>query len=298
MISVVSMFGSSGLFAYDREGRNSGISAWDRSITSSVLELSPIITGEKVILVQDRADSFLLAVDKRTGKDCGEPIVRISSQLLLADPVGNWWKADRRGRVPLRVVGYDVETGKEVWTVRGLSRSSLCMTPVVGEDGSLYVAGWARGGDVDERISIPEWSVATKDWDADKNGTLEQKELPSKRYRVASAQFDRDKTGSITEAEYVWYRDVFETAVNRVIAIRPGRPATSLSRTSRGNTASSCRSASPLAANSYVFLVKNGGIVTSLDGHSGEAIETGRVPGAGNYYASPVTGRQQSLLRR
>ena len=53
---------------------------------------------------------------------------------------------------------------------------------------------------------------------------------------------------------------------------------------------------SPLYHDGRLYLVKNGGIVTSLDGHSGEAIETGRVPGTGNYYASPVTGDNKVYL--
>ena len=58
------------------------------------------------------------------------------------------WTVDGRPQVvvagTLRVAGYDWESGREVWTVRGLARI-INMTPVVGDDNTLYVTGWAAG---------------------------------------------------------------------------------------------------------------------------------------------------------
>src|SRR5690606_6060295 len=45
---------------------------------------------------------------------------------------------------------------------------------------------------------------------------------------------------------------------------------------------------SPLLLNGLIFLVKNGGIVTALDAKTGQVAKRARVPGAANYYASPV----------
>ena len=52
----------------------------------------------------------------------------------------------------LRVVGYDLQTGREAWTVRGISRT-VCSTPVVGPDGMLYVGmgDGGSGGDPENR---------------------------------------------------------------------------------------------------------------------------------------------------
>jgi outer membrane protein assembly factor BamB len=47
---------------------------------------------------------------------------------------------------------------------------------------------------------------------------------------------------------------------------------------------------SPLAFQGVVYMVKSGGILTSLDAKSGELLHQGRLEGRGNYYASPVAG--------
>ena len=60
------------------------------------------------------------------------------------------WEVGGRKQVvvsgTLRAAGYDFDTGKEVWTVRGLARI-VNMTPTVGPDGTLYLPAWAPGGD-------------------------------------------------------------------------------------------------------------------------------------------------------
>ena len=54
----------------------------------------------------------------------------------------------------LRVAGYDLENGKELWTVHGMSRA-VHMTPTVGPDGTIYAAGWTSGGDDNDRFEVP-----------------------------------------------------------------------------------------------------------------------------------------------
>ncbi len=66
---VVTLFGSTGLFAYDRDGNelwNIPMGPFNNEFGAGT---SPIIVDDKVILVQDHdTDSFLLAVNKKTGK--------------------------------------------------------------------------------------------------------------------------------------------------------------------------------------------------------------------------------------
>jgi outer membrane protein assembly factor BamB len=190
----------------------------------------------------------------------------------------------------LRVVGYDFQTGEELWTVRGLSRA-VCMTPVVGEDGNLYVAGWSAGGDINERIALDPFDEFAGPIDANGNGALEESEVPDGSVKPRFTQIDRDKSGSITRAEYDYYRGLFDKSRNVVLAIKPG---------GSGDVTDShvlweydryvpfC--ASPLHYRGRVFTIKDGGILSCLDASSGKPTKQERLDATGAYYSSPVAG--------
>ena len=290
---VVSLFGSSGLYCHDVDGRL----LWKKEMGPFNNDFgagtSPVIVDDLVITVQDHdTDSFVAAYDKKTGRLAWKTD-RAEFPRNYCSPV--IWRVGGKKQIivaaTLRVVGYDLETGKELWTVRGLSRA-VCNTPVVGGDGKLYVAGWARGGDIDERISVEPFAKLVAARDKNKNGTLEREELEKghaieRRY----PQVDRDKTGTITRKEYEYYRNLFDVARNVVMAIKPGASGDA----TKSHVAWEYRRhipfcASPLFFNNTVFTVKDGGILTSLDARSGKPLQTKRVAGAGNYYSSPVAG--------
>src|SRR5262249_18771052 len=149
---VVSFFGSYGLLCYDRSGKL----LWQRPMGPFKNDFgagsSPVLAGDWILLCQDHDQgSFLAAIDKRTGATVWKTD-RPDFLRGYCTPV--LWESGGRKQVvvagTLRVAGYDLASGKEVWTVRGISRT-VCMTPVVGDDGTLYVAGWSAGGDADAR---------------------------------------------------------------------------------------------------------------------------------------------------
>jgi outer membrane protein assembly factor BamB len=210
------------------------------------------------------------------------------------------WEVEGRKQIvvaaTLRVVGYDFDTGQELWTVRGISRC-VCMTPVVGDDNRLYVAGWAAGGDPGAPIDVPLWKDALTR-DADQNGTLEESEAKaiSPVYQRFS-QFDRDKSGGISEKEYVYFRGLFTAGKNSVIAIKPGgRGDLTDTHVAWEHRKALPFCASPLYAHGYVFTVKDGGICTSLNARTGQVLKTARLRGSGEYYASPVAGDNKVYL--
>jgi outer membrane protein assembly factor BamB len=289
---VVSFFGSSGLLCYDMHGKQlwhlpTGPFNDDYGAGSS-----PILVDDRILVNQDHdTDSFLMAVDKRTGSVIWKTD-RSEFPRNYATPVIWQVNGERQIVVPatLRVVGYDFETGGEVWTVRGISRIVI-MTPVVGQDGTLYVAAWAPGGDETERIEVLPFAQFAATYDKDGNGTLQENEFPDGPVRQRFRQFDRDKTGHVTKEEYESMREIFDAAHNVIIAIRPGGVG-DITHThvlwKYGRLLPYCPS--PVVTDGLVFMVKEGGVVSCLDAKTGRPTKQGRVSGTAGYYSSPVAG--------
>ncbi len=288
---VVSLFGSSGLHAYDKDGATRWHLPLGPFSNNFGAGSSPIMVDDWVILNQDHdTDSLLMALDKSSG----EVIWRTDRSEFprgYATPV-LWDNNGSRQIVvagTLRIVGYDLMSGKEAWTVTGISRI-VNMTPTVGPDGTLFVAAWAPGGDATNRIDVSPFATVLER-DANDNGVIELDETPPGPIKMRFNQIDRDKNGHITEQEYESMRKVFDAAHNVIVAIRPGGEGDiSETHVTWRHDRSLPYVPSPLAYEGTVFFVKNGGIVTSLDATTGEPLKTARVSGTGNYYASPVAG--------
>lgn len=297
---VVAFFGSSGLYCYDHDGEP----LWDRPMGPFLNTFgagsSPLIVDDVVIIGQDHdQQSLLMALDKRTGNEVWTAD-RAEFPRNYCTPV-IWNNAGRKQIVmaaTLRIVGYDFETGKEAWTVRGISRM-VCVTPVVGDDGNLYVAGWAAGGDESERIVVDPFDTVIKEFDPNGNGTLEETELPDGDIRQRFAQVDRNKDGSVTKQEYEYFRNLFESGQNMILSIKPGAAGEATEthvRWRQKKQVPFC--ASPLYHDGMVFTVKDGGIVSCWDAKSGKALKQLRLeaPATAEYYSSPAYGDGKVFL--
>lgn len=289
---VYTFFGSAGLFCHTRDGEL----VWKQPMgpfkNTFGAGSSPILVGDTLILYQDHdTDSFLMAIDKKTGKqlwktDRGEFPRNYGTPVVVE--VGG--KPQIVIAATLRVVGYDVATGKEMWTIRGISRF-VSSTPCVGPNGTLYLAAWAAGGDEGEGIKIEPFDAIITSRDANKNSYFEKDELPEGGIKQRFEQVDRDKTGSISREEYEFFRTLFDKGRNVLLAFKAGGDGDVTSTNvvwEQRKFVPFCTS--PVVSGGTLFTVKDGGIFCTWAADSGRPKKQGRLEAVGDYYASPVIG--------
>lgn len=289
---VYSLFGSSGLFCYDRAGKL----VWHLPLGPFRNDFgagsSPALVGDVLLLCQDHdQNSFLAALDKRTGKTIWKTD---RSEFLRGFSTPVLWDVEGRKQVvvagTLRVAGYDLDSGKELWTVRGIART-ICATPVVGADNRLYLAGWAAGGDPGGAIDVPPFDEAIKAHDKNANNKLERAELTGHPFFERFTQVDTDGDNSLTRAEYERFRDLFIKGKNVVLAIRPGAEGdATTTHVAWSNSKQVPFCASPLFHAGHVYTLKNGGLFACLEARDGKVLKVNRLQDTGNYYSSPVAG--------
>jgi outer membrane protein assembly factor BamB len=141
-------FGSAGLVAFDFNGTV----AWEKRLGPFPSDWgsasSPVLYGNTLLLnVDTDGEDFLLAVDKTTGKTIWQTprgqVTRSWSTPII-------WNANGRDEIVIsgsqRVKGYDPVSGKELWTVDGLTEW-VAPTPVTAH-GLLLVASNGPGGNI------------------------------------------------------------------------------------------------------------------------------------------------------
>lgn len=289
---VFSFFGSYGLLCYDLDGKL----LWKKKMGPFQDEFgassSPLLVDGLIVLNEDHdVDSFLIAIEQKTG-DTVWKTPRPEASRSYSSPVV-WDNGDSKEIIvagSLQLAGYDLQTGKKKWWVNSLSRI-VDPTPNI-VDGLVYIATWTPGGDVDERISMEPFSEALANMDKNKDGLIEKSELPEgspvdpRFFRI-----DLDQDQKLNKKEWERHATVFARAQNVAIAVEPGG-AGDVTET---NVKWVFRRSLPTVPSAVVYegvmyMVKDGGVISSLDAKTGKLLKQGRARGRGNYYASLVAG--------
>jgi len=289
--NVYVFFGDFGLISYTADGTE----RWKLPLGPFNNEnghgSSPVLAGELVILICDQdTDSYLLAVDRATGKIRWKTPRPDSTRGYATPALYQPKDGPAEVIVPgaFQVVSYSLSTGERLWWIRGMAWQ-LKSVPLIQDD-VIYVSGWETGGDSDQPRAILTWQQALEKYDSNQDGRISRAEGPFKN-ESSFADSDLDHDGFLNEREWNFYR-ARETSQNNIVAIRAGGKGDVTDTHVLWRFRKSIPNVpSPLLYRGVLFLIKEGGIFTSLDPKTGAVFKQARLSGAlGQYWSSPVAG--------
>lgn len=144
---LYAFFGSEGLYCYDFKGnliwkRNfGGIATFGMGFGTS-----PVLYRNKIILQCDEDNgekSFIVAVDKATGKDLWKLPRKVQASWATPILVGtpNHMELITSGNE--KIIAYDPATGKELWFCKGVDSNAI-PTPVAADNMVIVSAGFPK----------------------------------------------------------------------------------------------------------------------------------------------------------
>ena len=287
---VVVFFADFGMIAYDVDGNE----LWSLPLgpfdNVYGMGASPILVDDMVILAADQTtDSYLLAVSREDGSQVWRT-ERPEAKSGHSTPI--LWD-DSSGRTQLLIPGsffltaYDVSDGEKLWWVSGLS-FEIKSTPVIYED-MIFVNGFGSPMQQPGRQpDIPPFEEAIAQ-DADGDGKLSQEEVRGTPAAGWLGFTDLDHDGAYDAEDWAYFRAAI-TSTNGVLAIKLGGEGDM----TQDNVVWTYHRAvpqlpSPIVYDGVLYMINDGGIVTSFDPLTGEVLDQGRLKGAVDaYYASPV----------
>lgn len=249
---------------------------------------SPIAAGDLVVLNCDQqSGSFLLAVEKSTGR-LRWRVER--SGILMGWAVPIVYTPPQGGSELIvvssnRVDSHLLATGERRWWFPFASDGAMGSPVLFGDTLLLH----ARGHD--QPMLEPFESILPK-YDRDKDRRLSRDEFREERdWAEHFGWIDDDGNGFIDLNEWNAARTV-GMGDHGVMAIRMNGqgqlPASSVLWRLRRNVP---YVSAPVLYRGVVFMVRNGGVITSVDPSSGVILKQGRTPEAiGAYFAQPVAG--------
>jgi outer membrane protein assembly factor BamB len=289
---VVVFFADFGLVAYDHAGRELWRTPLGPFDNVYGMGASPILADGLVLLSCDQSrGSFVAAFDAKSGRERWRT-PRPEALSGHATPV----VLSRAGApdqliVPgsFRLDAYDIKTGAVVWYANGLP-SEMKSGAVLGE-GAVYVVGYSsplnEPGQHPKLPSYADWRAAQ---DQDKDGRVTKAEAdPTSKDYFDFIDLDRD--GSISESEWRM-NEAMMAAENGLLAFKSdGKGDVTRSGLLWSYRRSIPQLPTPVLYRGVLYMINDGGILTTLDPATGKALKQGRLREAvDQYFASPVAG--------
>ena len=266
---------------------------------------SPILVDDKVVLPidQDNPASFLLAVDKNSGK-------------LL-------WKVERPGVIsgystpivyqpkqgPKQIIvpesfqlsAYSVADGKRVWWVKGLACE---MKSIASHDAEyLYINGWGfPQNQQGQQLKTISWEEGLARYDKNGDKEIAKTEISGteKIDRMLSGAFeafDMDRNEKLNARDWEVFRAMM-AAENGLLSIKMGGEGDQTANAIRWHYYKPVPQVpSTLLYKGVLYMINDSGILLSFDPATGNVLKQGRLHGAiDKYFASPVAADDKVFL--
>src|ERR1035437_9855547 len=142
---VIAFFGSRGVYCFTHDGqpvwrKDFGIKL--RMIMAFGEGSSPALDGDKLVLLFDHeGDSFLVALDKNTGRELWRTPRSPGSSWSSPMVITVAGKKQVLVAATKSVAAYDLENGKLIWQTTGLGRNVIPM-PVVADGVAIVMSGY------------------------------------------------------------------------------------------------------------------------------------------------------------
>jgi len=304
--NVYVFFQDFGMLSYDRNGKE----RWKLPLGPFNMfygfGASPILVDNKVILPidQDSPSSFLIAVDKDSGKirwRVERPIV-ISG---YSTPIVYQPKSGAKQIVipeSFQLSAYSVEDGHRVWWVRGLACEMKSIAS--HDDEYLYINGWGfPQNQPGAQVKTVSWEEGLARYDKDKDGVIAKAEAVGgaepmdKMLKGAFEAFDMDRNEKLDQKDWEVFRAMM-AAENGLLAIKMGGEGDQTATAIRWRYQKPVPQVpSTLLYKGVLYMINDSGILSSFDPATGNVLKQGRLHGAiDKYFSSPVAADDKVFL--
>ena len=192
-----------------------------------------------------------------------------------------------------QVAAYSLANGAKTWWMDGAEWQTKSI-PVFAH-GRCYMNSFMPSM---AEMQYPTFSGNFADVDRDKDGKIAQSEYGDDKLHSLWALFDQDHDGFLTEMEWGFATKSNE-ATGGLFAIELGGKGDVTKTNVKWKTEdrrSLSDTTTPVVVGDALFIVQEGGILTSLDLETGKVIKQERVGEPASYYASPIAADGKHYL--
>ncbi|MCH7658848.1 MAG: PQQ-binding-like beta-propeller repeat protein [Bacteroidetes bacterium] len=305
-VRVYVYFGSYGVLCYDM----SGALVWEKKIPIADIwygaSSSPIATKDILLLSHDFQDnSYLLALDKATGDSVWKVLLpevhkqhynttSYSTPLVMNNQV-------ILHRVQ-EISGYSIKDGSRLWWLP--TPTSGFSTPIFYQN-TLYIGTWQEFGEKERLGDLPDFETMVSINDNNGDSLITKEEIPDDMLLISRPEmeeatvyvkgvfgmFDKNEDRTIDREEWDKTIEWFVTFYGEsgLMALRPNAHGElPMSQVLWKVKEKVPEVPTPIYYKGYVYMIKNGGIITCVNAESGKVLYRERLGASGPYLASPI----------